>query len=83
MQQVAEVVKRLSLIIQACLSATFTGKPQFLHGMYLGMNSRLKKLNDDLVIAIRNNNSQQTNHIMDSIKHEEEKESLMKWVWYR
>ena len=51
--------------------------------MYLGMNSRLKKLNDDLVIAIRNNNSQQTNHIMDSIKHEEEKESLMKWVWYR
>ena len=73
----------VSVIIQAYLSATFTGKPQFLHGMYLGMNSRLKKLHDDLVISMRKNNRQQSNHIMDSIKHEEEKESLMKWVWYR
>ena len=47
------------------------------------MNSRLRRLYDDLVIAKKNNNHQQTNHIMDSIKHEEEKVSLMKWVWYR
>jgi len=73
----------VSVIIQAYLSATFTGKPQFLHGMYLGMNSRIKKLHDDLVIAMKSNNHQQANHITKNIKHEEEKERLMKWVWYR
>tara|TARA_R100000152_G_C6737133_1_gene161215 strand:+ start:885 stop:1028 length:144 start_codon:yes stop_codon:yes gene_type:complete len=47
------------------------------------MDSRIKKLQDDLVIAMRNNNHRQANHITKNIKHEEEKKRLMKWVWYR
>ena len=47
------------------------------------MDSRIKKLHDDLVIAMKNNNRQQANHITKNIKHEEEKKRLMKWVWYR
>ncbi len=47
------------------------------------MRERLKKLNNDLVIALQTNNHKQVNRLVGEIEYEKDKESLMRWVWYR
>ncbi len=47
------------------------------------MRERLKQLYDDLVIAEQQHNHKDVNRLVGEINYEKDKESLIKWVWYR